>query len=214
MHRLAARRDGRDSESRDRQTDRQDGNGSSELAPARAARLSASCCCYITLHPVVLRYRSVVTLHHVPFHYVTHRPARPAICQNSSTRSQRWPFEPGSSSGLSSCVKTTVRAGMFTPTASVSFPGGRDGSGGDAVTLRGERTRTSFRTTPVHLQPRVVPLVRDREGNRSPARIPQKASFCDTPSWLVRTLGPRYGSITIRRSAHYMTHYSTSHHIT
>mmetsp|Transcript_23320 Transcript_23320/g.76632 ORF Transcript_23320/g.76632 Transcript_23320/m.76632 type:complete len:219 (+) Transcript_23320:808-1464(+) len=48
------------------------------------------------------------------------RPARPAICQNSSTRSQRWPcFEPVSS-GLSSCEKATVRAGMFTPTASVS----------------------------------------------------------------------------------------------
>eukprot|EP00965_Chrysotila_dentata_P049685 1647569-Pleurochrysis_carterae.AAC.1 len=46
-------------------------------------------------------------------------PARPAICQNSSGRSARWPGNP-ESFGLSSCEKTTVRAGMFTPTASVS----------------------------------------------------------------------------------------------
>mmetsp|Transcript_12175 Transcript_12175/g.37490 ORF Transcript_12175/g.37490 Transcript_12175/m.37490 type:complete len:319 (-) Transcript_12175:339-1295(-) len=48
------------------------------------------------------------------------RPARPAICQNSSTRSQRCPCLEPVSSGLSSCVNVADRAGMFTPTASVS----------------------------------------------------------------------------------------------
>mmetsp|Transcript_60544 Transcript_60544/g.118706 ORF Transcript_60544/g.118706 Transcript_60544/m.118706 type:complete len:347 (-) Transcript_60544:395-1435(-) len=54
-----------------------------------------------------------------PLTSIPRLPARPAICQNSSGLSQRWP-RPPPSSGLSSCVNTTVRAGMFTPTARVS----------------------------------------------------------------------------------------------
>mmetsp|Transcript_33785 Transcript_33785/g.79072 ORF Transcript_33785/g.79072 Transcript_33785/m.79072 type:complete len:302 (-) Transcript_33785:446-1351(-) len=50
---------------------------------------------------------------------IPRRPARPAICQNSSARRGRCPGR-SPSLGLSSWEKTTVRAGMLTPTARVS----------------------------------------------------------------------------------------------